>query len=67
MFVCFLFNFYKTNLVFAGQFFSKNKKTNFSETEINILRNQFSEIETKILRNQIDYLSRYKKLIFEEI
>lgn len=59
LFFCFLFiNFYKKNLVFAGKFFSKNKKIDSSKSK---------KIEVQTLRFQIDDLSRQKDLILEEI
>ncbi|WCA22402.1 effector protein [Candidatus Phytoplasma oryzae] len=57
-----LVNFYKTNLVFAGKFYSKLKKTESSEE---IFDSSKKEIE--ILTSQIDDLCHQKNLISQEI
>ncbi|WP_245927107.1 effector protein [Candidatus Phytoplasma oryzae] len=55
-------NFNKTNLVFAGKFYSKIQKTDSSEKMFDS-----SQKEMEILKFQIDDLSKQKNSILKEI
>ncbi|MBS2126629.1 effector protein ['Fragaria x ananassa' phyllody phytoplasma] len=61
-FIYLLLNFNKTNLIFAGKFYSKMEKTDSSEKIFNS-----SEKKIEILEYQIDNLSKQKNLISQEI
>ena len=62
LFIYLLVNFNKTNLVFAGKFYSKIQKTDSSEKMFDS-----SQKEMEILKFQIDDLSKQKNSILKEI